>query len=250
MWLLHREGLGGLIADEMGLGKTFQVIAFLSTLLASGILTRSVPLSDVSSSSLQAKEVPQTNYKAEQNLGEIQVKKDLLANISSPSPRETEGNNIPDSVFPTPTSAASEELDGVTEEMSTGPGELSGERVRSDLENTDVVPGETERLAPWIDSLWEASLTPILIVCPATLLTQWREEMNAFFPLFRVVILHDQKALALSNASKGNKLLADIRHRGGIFISSYEFVRIHLVSGTHVFSYLANALPAESVHSN
>lgn len=59
---------------------------------------------------------------------------------------------------------------------------------------------------------------PSLIVCPATVLRQWLRELRAWWPLFRVALLHDS---ARSGAAGGGRpsrarLIRDIAQVGGV----------------------------------
>lgn len=52
--------------------------------------------------------------------------------------------------------------------------------------------GKTVQLAAFLAGLHQSGLfKPTLIVCPATVLRQWLRELRLWYPLFRVVILHD-----------------------------------------------------------
>ena len=64
------------------------------------------------------------------------------------------------------------------------------------------------------------TLGPVLLVCPATVMHQWVQEFQSWWPLFRVAILHT------SSTFRGDKkkLIRDIFQSSGILITSYNGV--------------------------
>lgn len=64
------------------------------------------------------------------------------------------------------------------------------------------------------------TLGPVLLVCPATVMHQWVQEFQTWWPLFRVAILHT------SSTFKGDKkrLIREIFQANGILITSYNGV--------------------------
>jgi hypothetical protein len=57
---------------------------------------------------------------------------------------------------------------------------------------------------------------PSLIVCPATVLRQWLRELRAWWPLFRVALLHDSARSGASGAARPSRqrLIRDIAEVG------------------------------------
>ena len=52
--------------------------------------------------------------------------------------------------------------------------------------------GKTIQLAAFLAGLHRSGLfKPSIIVCPATVMRQWLRELRAWYPPFRVVIMHD-----------------------------------------------------------
>ncbi|KAM6956342.1 DNA excision repair protein ERCC-6 [Aplochiton taeniatus] len=67
-----------------------------------------------------------------------------------------------------------------------------------------------------------AGLGPTVIVCPATVMHQWVKEFHAWWPPFRVAVLHDTG----SYTSNKEKLIPHIAACHGVLITSYSAVRI------------------------
>ncbi|KAK7148462.1 hypothetical protein R3I93_012707 [Phoxinus phoxinus] len=67
-----------------------------------------------------------------------------------------------------------------------------------------------------------AGLGPTVIVCPATVMHQWVKEFHAWWPPFRVAVLHDTGSFT----SKKEKLIPEIVASHGILITSYSYIRI------------------------
>ncbi|XP_030059035.1 DNA excision repair protein ERCC-6 [Microcaecilia unicolor] len=65
-------------------------------------------------------------------------------------------------------------------------------------------------------------LGPSIIVCPATVMHQWVKEFHAWWPPFRVAILHETG----SYTSKKVKLIREIGACSGILITSYSYIRL------------------------
>ena len=52
--------------------------------------------------------------------------------------------------------------------------------------------GKTIQLAAFLAGLHRSGMfKPSIIVCPATVMRQWLRELRAWYPPFRVVIMHD-----------------------------------------------------------
>eukprot|EP00127_Corallochytrium_limacisporum_P006194 Clim_evm11s221 gene=Clim_evmTU11s221 len=65
-------------------------------------------------------------------------------------------------------------------------------------------------------------LGPVIIVCPATVMSQWVREFHKWWPPFRVAIFH------VSGSYKGEDrkdLIASIAEQGDVLITTYESVR-------------------------
>ncbi|CAG09381.1 unnamed protein product, partial [Tetraodon nigroviridis] len=67
-----------------------------------------------------------------------------------------------------------------------------------------------------------AGLGPTIIVCPATVMHQWVREFHAWWPPFRVAVLHETGSFS----SNKKKLIPEIVSCHGILITSYSAVRI------------------------
>ncbi|KAA0193871.1 hypothetical protein HAZT_HAZT003111 [Hyalella azteca] len=67
---------------------------------------------------------------------------------------------------------------------------------------------------------------PVLIVCPATLLHQWVSHFHAWWPPFRVGVLHQSGGYAGSSKVLMHNIVKD----KGVLITSYTGVRLHLDS--------------------
>ncbi|CAJ1353777.1 unnamed protein product [Effrenium voratum] len=72
-------------------------------------------------------------------------------------------------------------------------------------------------------SLGSASLPStggILIVCPATLISQWRNEIHLWYPPLRVCVMHQV------NAAERKEAIKQASSKQGILITSYETMRL------------------------
>ncbi|KFV65211.1 DNA excision repair protein ERCC-6 [Dryobates pubescens] len=65
-------------------------------------------------------------------------------------------------------------------------------------------------------------LGPTVIVCPTTVMHQWVKEFHAWWPPFRVAILHETG----SYTNKKTKLIHEIAACHGILITSYSYIRL------------------------
>ncbi|XP_053548166.1 DNA excision repair protein ERCC-6 [Bombina bombina] len=65
-------------------------------------------------------------------------------------------------------------------------------------------------------------LGPSIIVCPATVMHQWVKEFHAWWPQFRVVVLHDTGTFA----GKKARLIGELGNSRGVLITSYSYVRL------------------------
>ncbi|KAM3836498.1 DNA excision repair protein ERCC-6 isoform 1-T3 [Vipera latastei] len=65
-------------------------------------------------------------------------------------------------------------------------------------------------------------LGPTVVVCPATVMHQWVKEFHAWWPPFRVAVLHETG----SYANKKVKLIREIVACNGILITSYSYIRL------------------------
>eukprot|EP01117_Protostelium_nocturnum_P001278 TRINITY_DN1158_c1_g1_i1.p1 TRINITY_DN1158_c1_g1~~TRINITY_DN1158_c1_g1_i1.p1 ORF type:complete len:1186 (+),score=442.11 TRINITY_DN1158_c1_g1_i1:212-3769(+) len=66
---------------------------------------------------------------------------------------------------------------------------------------------------------------PVMIVCPATVMQQWINEIHKWWPPFRTVLLHDSNAMI--KGKKNETIRAVTGKRGGILVTTYEGVRIN-----------------------
>ncbi|CAH2321613.1 DNA excision repair ERCC-6 isoform X1 [Pelobates cultripes] len=65
-------------------------------------------------------------------------------------------------------------------------------------------------------------LGPCIIVCPATVMHQWVKEFHAWWPQFRVAVLHETGSFA----GKKSRLIGEVGNSSGILITSYSYVRL------------------------
>ena len=69
----------------------------------------------------------------------------------------------------------------------------------------------------------ELSSAPTLIVCPATVLRQWKNEFEKWSPIHDVTILHPSASATLDTL----KLIHSIESRTDVLVTTYEQLRIH-----------------------
>ncbi|KAL3112868.1 hypothetical protein niasHT_015574 [Heterodera trifolii] len=91
--------------------------------------------------------------------------------------------------------------------------------------------GKTIQLCVFLRSLSESQTIsnifrykgfgPSLIVCPATLLHQWVKELNAWFPLCKVAVLHSSGAFSGPKATLIRRI-GEHRGNGSILVTSYS----------------------------
>ena len=95
--------------------------------------------------------------------------------------------------------------------------------------------GKTVQVSAFLCALERSGLyRPTLVVCPATMLRQWRRELRAWAPRLNATILHESavssQALADANGNKKNarlRLLRDcIADAKGVLLTTYEHVRL------------------------
>ncbi|KAK3256126.1 hypothetical protein CYMTET_34722 [Cymbomonas tetramitiformis] len=93
--------------------------------------------------------------------------------------------------------------------------------------------GKTIQVAAFLGGLhYSNKFTNALVLCPATMLRQWRRELRTWYPQFQVVILHDSAVSEDSAASAGSRsgaLRASLDNvlasSAGIAITTYEGFR-------------------------
>ena len=91
--------------------------------------------------------------------------------------------------------------------------------------------GKTVQVASFLCALHHSRMySPTIIVCPATMLRQWRRELRIWAPKLKPTILHDS---ALSSESGGGKKRARecafdacVSHGDGVLITTYEHMRL------------------------
>ena len=95
--------------------------------------------------------------------------------------------------------------------------------------------GKTVQVSAFLCALERSGLyRPTLVVCPATMLRQWRRELRAWAPGLRPVILHEsavsQSALSDARGNKKSarlKLLRDcVSDPKGVCLTTYEHLRL------------------------
>ncbi|KAK7204662.1 SNF2 family N-terminal domain-containing protein [Myxozyma melibiosi] len=82
--------------------------------------------------------------------------------------------------------------------------------------------GKTIQIISFIAGLhYSGKLTkPVLIVCPATVMKQWVNELHRWWPPFRAVILHSSGTGMLKNAEQADELDRQLSKRQGKLIDS------------------------------
>ena len=95
--------------------------------------------------------------------------------------------------------------------------------------------GKTVQVAAFLCALERSGLyQPTLIVCPATMLRQWRRELRAWAPKLNCGILHESAVSAASRAAaRGSKKQARcniirerVRDPKGVLLTTYEHLRV------------------------
>lgn len=88
--------------------------------------------------------------------------------------------------------------------------------------------GKTIQIIAFLAGLHHSGLfRPSLIICPATVLTQWLRELRTWYPPFRVSILHD----SVAGGRKGNETYGELIRRiktsdAGIVLTTYDQLRL------------------------
>ena len=94
--------------------------------------------------------------------------------------------------------------------------------------------GKTVQVAAFLGALSKSNLyRPSIVVCPATMLRQWRRELKIWAPELKPVVLHDsaitQDALKVANGNRKNAMKNSIwnatRDANGVVITTYEYLR-------------------------
>lgn len=92
--------------------------------------------------------------------------------------------------------------------------------------------GKTVQVASFLGALHHSNMySPSVVVCPATMLRQWRRELRIWAPLLRATILHDS-ALGAASGARGKKQARErafndcISDGAGILITTYEHLRL------------------------
>jgi len=89
--------------------------------------------------------------------------------------------------------------------------------------------GKTIQMSVFLAGLHHSGkLGTSLIVAPATVLRQWMCEMRTWYPLFRVIMLHDSMKNALGSRRSKDELLEKAwSTHAGIVLTTYEGLRAH-----------------------
>lgn len=88
--------------------------------------------------------------------------------------------------------------------------------------------GKTIQVAAFLAGLHLSGMfEPSIVVCPATMLRQWRRELRLWYPQFKVVIFHDSALSATKAAAAGGKARAQmemlnqvLNHPAGILVTT------------------------------
>ncbi|KAL4452053.1 hypothetical protein ABPG75_007715 [Micractinium tetrahymenae] len=90
--------------------------------------------------------------------------------------------------------------------------------------------GKTIQIIAFLAGLHHSGLfRPSLIVCPATVLRQWLREIRAWWPLFRVALLHDSARSGAGAAGRPSRqrLIREIAESdSGVLLTTYETMRL------------------------
>ncbi|KAL3138902.1 hypothetical protein ABBQ32_005724 [Trebouxia sp. C0010 RCD-2024] len=88
--------------------------------------------------------------------------------------------------------------------------------------------GKTIQLAAFLAGLQRSGMfKPSIIVCPATVMRQWLRELRAWYPPFRVVIMHDSAKNPNQLRPQKKELIRSIADSSaGILVTSYDQLRL------------------------
>ena len=101
--------------------------------------------------------------------------------------------------------------------------------------------GKTVTVATYLASLFSSGriTAPVLVVCPATLMTQWAHEFHAWCAPVRVVILHGSGTAGARAYDLVRRPRAFEALGATVFLTTYEGVRIHQATLTRrLWSYV------------
>jgi DNA excision repair protein ERCC-6 len=90
--------------------------------------------------------------------------------------------------------------------------------------------GKTVQIVSFLAALHRSNkLRASVIVCPASVMHQWLREFRAWYPSFRVMIMHDSGNHSLTPAALLERVFSDpfAQTRGAVVITTYESVRIN-----------------------
>ena len=98
----------------------------------------------------------------------------------------------------------------------------------------DMGLGKTIQVTAFLAGLHHAHLfRPSLIVCPATVLRQWLREIRAWYPLFRVAILHPSVG-GNTRKTTGEVVNDIVSSNSGILLTTYDQLRLQRAVLTEV----------------
>ena len=89
--------------------------------------------------------------------------------------------------------------------------------------------GKTIQIIAFLASLHHSGLfQPSLIVCPATVLNQWLREFRAWYPPFRVLILHESAGHSSRTGKRNASALVEraTQSDAGILVTTYDQLRL------------------------
>jgi DNA excision repair protein ERCC-6 len=93
--------------------------------------------------------------------------------------------------------------------------------------------GKTVQVASFLGALHHSNMySPCIVICPATMLRQWRRELRIWAPRLRATILHDSALGSSSSGARGKKQAREkafndcISDGAGILLTTYEHMRL------------------------
>ena len=89
--------------------------------------------------------------------------------------------------------------------------------------------GKTVQVASFLCALHHSRMySPTIIVCPATMLRQWRRELRIWAPKLKPTILHDSALSAMGGGRSARERAFDacVSHGDGVLITTYEHMRL------------------------
>jgi DNA excision repair protein ERCC-6 len=77
---------------------------------------------------------------------------------------------------------------------------------------------------------------PVLVVCPATVISHWVRELQGWWPALRVLVLHESSPALRSGAASRRQVVKSAMERGDVLVTTYESLRIGGGAGAALLS--------------